>query len=152
MSWVRLGRQMRAIRLRSRLRQTDVARLAHVSRSAVSLIELGRAERLSVRVVESVVAGLGARLDARLLWHGPELDRLMDAAHSLTRLGTAFVDSRHRNVSTANHPIAWHKSPPNAALVARTAGSEGHGSGGRATSVYFGALPQSHTRGSRAPA
>lgn len=82
MSWVRLGRQLRAIRLRSRLRQTDVARLAHVSRSAVSLIELGRAERLSVRVLESVVAALGARLDARLLWHGPELDRLMDAAHA----------------------------------------------------------------------
>lgn len=82
MSWPRLGRQLRAIRLRSRLRQVDVARQARVGRSAVSLIELGRAEQLSVRTVESVIGALGARLDPRLLWHGPELDRLTDAAHA----------------------------------------------------------------------
>jgi transcriptional regulator with XRE-family HTH domain len=82
MSWIRLGRQLRAVRLRSRLRQADVARLAHVSRSAVSLIETGRAERLSVRVVEAVVAAVGARLEPRLLWHGAELDRLADAGHA----------------------------------------------------------------------
>ena len=91
MTWTRLGRQIRAIRLRQRLRQADVARVAGVSRSAVSLIECGRAERTSIVVVESVVAALDARLEPRLHWRGPELDRLADAAHAAV---TASVKQR----------------------------------------------------------
>jgi transcriptional regulator with XRE-family HTH domain len=82
MSWSRLGGQVRAIRLRSAMRQADVARRAGLSRSVVSLIERGRVERMSVGSVEAVVGALGARVDPRLLWHGPELDRLTDAAHA----------------------------------------------------------------------
>ncbi len=82
MSWSRLGGQVRVIRLRSALRQADVARRAGLSRSTVSLLERGRAERLSVGAVEAVVGALGARLDARLIWRGPELDRLTDAGHA----------------------------------------------------------------------
>src|SRR5919106_1250072 len=82
MTWVRLGRQLRAVRLRQRLRQGDVAKLAGVSRSLVSLLECGHAERTSVAAVESVIAALDARLEPRLHWHGPELDRLTDAAHA----------------------------------------------------------------------
>ena len=32
--------------------------------------------------VESILSALGARLDVRVLWNGPELDRLMDAGHA----------------------------------------------------------------------
>ena len=82
MSWSRLGNQIRAVRLRSAMRQADVARRAGVSRSAVSLLERGLADGMSIASVEAVTGALGARVDARLLWHGPELDRLVDASHA----------------------------------------------------------------------
>lgn len=91
MTWTRLGRQIRSIRLRQRLRQADVARVAGVSRSAVSLVECGRVERTSIAVIESVVSALDARLEPRLHWRGPELDRLADAAHAAL---TASVKQR----------------------------------------------------------
>ncbi len=82
MSWIRIGRSLRAIRLRLRLRQSDVADRARVSRSSVSLLERGFATRLSVAAIEAITAALGARLDARLSWQGPDLDRLLDADHA----------------------------------------------------------------------
>lgn len=71
MSWMRVGRSVRAIRLRLGLRQSDVAERARVSRSSVSLLERGFATRLSVAVVQAIAAALGARLDPRLTWQGP---------------------------------------------------------------------------------
>jgi|SRR5688572_23558875 len=82
MNWVRLGRVARAIRLRSGLTQADVAARAKVSRSTVSLLERGMWDGLTVRAMEAIVGGLGARLDTRLSWSGPELDRLIDANHA----------------------------------------------------------------------
>jgi transcriptional regulator with XRE-family HTH domain len=82
MNWVRLGRVGRAIRLRSGLTQADLGARANVSRSAVSLFELGKWDRLSIRTIEAIVAALGARMDVRLSWNGPELDRLTDANHA----------------------------------------------------------------------
>lgn len=82
MNWVRLGRQARAIRLRQGLRQQDVGMRARMSRSAVSLVERGQVESLTVRRVEAVLAALGVRLDGRLFWSGTDLDRLMDAGHA----------------------------------------------------------------------
>ena len=82
MTWTQLGRQIRAVRLRQGLRQSDVAGMAGVSRSAVSLVERGHVGRTSVGVVESIVRALDARLEPRLAWRGPELDRLADAGHA----------------------------------------------------------------------
>lgn len=82
MSWIRIGRSVRAIRLRLRLRQSDVAARARVSRSSISLLERGFADRLSVATIEAIAAALGARLATRLTWHGPDLDRLLDADHA----------------------------------------------------------------------
>ena len=82
MYWIRLGRAARAIRLRSGLRQADVAARAGVSRSAVSLLERGKVEPMTVRAIEAMVEAIGARIDARLSWNGPELDRLIDAGHA----------------------------------------------------------------------
>jgi len=70
------------MRLRQGLRQQDVGMKASVSRSAVSLLERGRVERLPVRRVEAILAALGARLDARVSWSGTDLDRLIDAGHA----------------------------------------------------------------------
>lgn len=87
MGWMRLGRQLRAIRLRAirlraRLTQAEVAAVAHVSRSAVSLLECGAAARLSVATMEAILHAVGARLRLQLLWNGTELDRMPDAGHA----------------------------------------------------------------------
>jgi hypothetical protein len=59
-----------------------LASRAGVGRRAVSLLENGRAHVLRLREVEAIVATLGGRLDMRLLWNGPELNRLLDEAHA----------------------------------------------------------------------
>ena len=74
----RLGRLARVLRVRQRLTQVALAARAGVSRRAVSLLETGRSRSLRLREVEAIVAALGGRLDLRLLWNGPELDRLLD--------------------------------------------------------------------------
>ena len=78
----RLGRLARMLRVRQRLTQADLSARAGVSRRAVSLLENGQARDLRLSAVESILVALGARLDVRLLWNGPELDRLLDAGHA----------------------------------------------------------------------
>lgn len=77
-----LGRVARALRLRQGRTQAAVASRAGVSRQAVSMIERGQARRLTLRHLEAVLGALGARADLRVLWNGPELDRMLDAAHA----------------------------------------------------------------------
>jgi transcriptional regulator with XRE-family HTH domain len=53
-----------------------------VSPSAISRIERGGAEQLSVRLLQRVATALGARIDMRVLWQGENLDRLLDHDHA----------------------------------------------------------------------
>lgn len=78
----RLGRLARMLRVRQRLTQMALAARAGVSRRAVSLLENGRARDLHLGAVEGILVALGARMDIRLSWNGPELDRLLDAGHA----------------------------------------------------------------------
>jgi transcriptional regulator with XRE-family HTH domain len=78
----RLGRLVRVLRVRQRLTQADLAARARVSRRAVSLLERGHASAVRLGDAQSVAVALDGRMDVRLLWHGPELDRLMDAGHA----------------------------------------------------------------------
>jgi transcriptional regulator with XRE-family HTH domain len=78
----RLGRLVRVLRVRQRLTQTDLAARARVSRRVVSMLERGLGEALRLGELEAVVLALDGRLDVRLLWHGPDLDRLLDAGHA----------------------------------------------------------------------
>jgi transcriptional regulator with XRE-family HTH domain len=64
------------------LTQAALARRAGVSQAAVSRAERGMARALTLRTLDRVTEGLGARINIRLLWHGEELDRLLDAAHA----------------------------------------------------------------------
>jgi transcriptional regulator with XRE-family HTH domain len=79
---VRIGRALRAIRIRSGLRQADVALRARVSRAFVSKVECGRAQGSDLRRIESICRVLGADIDIRIRWRGEGLDRLLDEAHS----------------------------------------------------------------------
>jgi transcriptional regulator with XRE-family HTH domain len=78
----RTGRVVRVLRLQQALTQAAVAQRAGVSRQTVSLIERGAAHRLTLRQIEAVLGALGARADLRVLWNGPELDRMLDAVHA----------------------------------------------------------------------
>jgi transcriptional regulator with XRE-family HTH domain len=70
------------LRIRSGLTQAILGTRAGVGRQAVSLLERGHARRLRLGVLEAILGALDARLDLRLLWNGPELDRLRDAGHA----------------------------------------------------------------------
>jgi transcriptional regulator with XRE-family HTH domain len=78
----RIGRLARALRIQAGLVQADLATRAGVGRRAVSMIECGQARRLPLGTIERILGGVDARLDLRLLWNGPELDRLLDAGHA----------------------------------------------------------------------
>lgn len=78
----RLGRSIRAIRIRLGLRQLDVARRASVSRAFVSKLERGRAKSSDLARTEGVCNAIGAELDVRVRWHGEGLDRLLDEGHA----------------------------------------------------------------------
>ena len=78
----RLGRLARTLRVRHRLTQVALANRAGVSRRAVSTLERGQLGSLRLEHVETLLTALGARLDLRVFWNGPELDRMLDEAHA----------------------------------------------------------------------
>jgi transcriptional regulator with XRE-family HTH domain len=79
---IRIGNAVRAVRLRRRLRQADVADRAVVRRELVGRLERGGAGTLPLDAVRAVAAALGIRLELRLHWQGGDLDRVVNAAHA----------------------------------------------------------------------
>ena len=77
----RVGSVCRAVRLRRRWRQDDVAAAAGVSRAAVSRIERGLAAELTITTLAKVTSVLEIRLDVVPRWRGGELDRLLNWRH-----------------------------------------------------------------------
>lgn len=80
---VRVGRLLRALRLRRGLRQVDVAVAAEVGQSTISLVERGHLDRLALRTVRTIFAVVDARFDGVVSWRGGATDRLIDERHSL---------------------------------------------------------------------
>ena len=78
----RLGRVFRAVRLRLRLRQVDVASRGGVSPGAVSRIERGRLDEVSLSTLSKVADVLEIRLDIVARWRGGDLDRMLNAKHA----------------------------------------------------------------------
>lgn len=79
---MRVGSVLRAVRIRRGLRQTDVASLAGVSRSLVSMIERGSLETTSLRLIRQVAVVLGVSLGLDPRWRGAELAKLLDERHA----------------------------------------------------------------------
>jgi transcriptional regulator with XRE-family HTH domain len=79
---VRIGLSLRALRMRRRWRQHDLAARAGVSRSLIARVERGGVDRLTLRRLEQIASSLGARVEIRVLWQGEALDRLLDARHA----------------------------------------------------------------------
>jgi transcriptional regulator with XRE-family HTH domain len=82
MDALRLGSVVRTVRRRRGWRQIDVARAAGVGQTAVSCLERGRIEAMSVGLLLRIVTALEIRLDFQPRWRGGELDRLLDVRHA----------------------------------------------------------------------
>lgn len=82
MDGITFGRGFRALRIRRRLTQANLAARAGVSRGVIARIERGGAATVTVATLEKVGAPLGARVVCRLSWNGEGLDRLLDTAHA----------------------------------------------------------------------
>ena len=82
MDAVRLGLSIRALRRRRRWTQDQLGRSAGLSDSAISRVERGGADRLSVRALSRIADQLGARLTLHVMWQGEDLDRLLDRDHA----------------------------------------------------------------------
>lgn len=82
MDAIRFGLGIRALRRRRGWSQAELARRVGLSRSVVSRMERGRADRVALYTVQRVAAALDARVDVRLLWRGEGLDRLLDRRHA----------------------------------------------------------------------
>ncbi len=82
MDGILFGRGFRALRIRRRLTQLDLAGRAGTSRGVIVRIERGGAADVTVETLERVAAPLGARVVCRLSWNGEGLDRLLDSSHA----------------------------------------------------------------------
>lgn len=79
---IRIGHACRALRIRRRWRQQDLAEAVGLSRQLVAKVESGRIDALQIGTLRAIVEGLGGSLDLSIRWHGEGLDRLLDAAHA----------------------------------------------------------------------
>jgi hypothetical protein len=79
---VRVGSDVRLLRLRKGWSQRRLAADSHVSRWAVATLESGRAGRVPMETASVVVAALGGYLCVRVLFRGEGLDRLRDQRHA----------------------------------------------------------------------
>ena len=79
---IRIGAAFRAVRIRRRWRQVDVADRAGVARSLVSEIERGHFGTTSLDRLRAVAATLDIRVDLIARWRGGELARLINSRHS----------------------------------------------------------------------
>ncbi len=77
-----MGSVFRAVRIRKRWRQSDVAAAAGISAATISRIERGQVDSVSVGALLRIASVLEIRLDWVARWRGGELDRMLNAGHS----------------------------------------------------------------------
>jgi transcriptional regulator with XRE-family HTH domain len=126
-----LGRLVLAVRLARNLRQEDVAVGAGVSRQAVSRLECGLVDGMTVGSLRAISRALGMPSIASLGWHTPEIDRLRDRLHAamvedvtarLTALGWQTAPEHsfsHYGERGSVDVLGWH-APLGALLIVET--------------------------------
>lgn len=78
----RFGAVIRAIRVKRRMTQQDLASAAGVSASTVSRIERGLLDTLSMRSIRAVAKVLDVRVELQPRSRGAELERVVSSAHA----------------------------------------------------------------------
>lgn len=79
---MRVGAAVRAVRVRRRLTQANLAAIARVSQPTVSRVERGHPGQLSLDAIRAIGAALEIRVILMARWRGGELDRLLNARHA----------------------------------------------------------------------
>ena len=92
---IRLGAAIRAVRVRRKLRQCDLACAAGVSDSTISLVERGHGRKLSLDTIRRIGAALDVRIEVTAWWRGGDLDRLLNRRHSLLEESVASFIAEH---------------------------------------------------------
>ncbi len=125
----RIGRGLRAIRLRMNLTQKVVAARAGVPRAVIGRVERGDLTRVRVDQLLALASAVRADVDIVLHWEGSELDRLLIAGHSamheivvgmLTAAGWQVVPERSFSLWGERGVIdilAWHASTQSLLVV-----------------------------------
>lgn len=93
---MRVGAAFRAVRIRRRWRQSDVAARAGVSQSFESLVEHGHLDRVSLAGLRRLGRVLDTRVDVLARWRGGALDRMLALDHSLLAEDVVAAFSRYR--------------------------------------------------------
>ena len=92
---IRLGAAIRAVRVRRKLRQCDLACAAGVSDSTISLVERGHGRKLSLDTIRRIGAAIDVRIEVTAWWRGGDLDRLLNRRHSLLEESVASFIAEH---------------------------------------------------------
>ena len=79
---VRIGRPIRAVRIRKGWRQEDLAGEAGVSQDAVSRLERGQLGGMTVDSIRAIGKAINMLIDLTPRWEGGEMDRLLGWRHS----------------------------------------------------------------------
>ena len=96
-----VGKAVRAVRLKRRWRQVDVAGRAGVDASLISRLERGHLDRLSLRALRRIAAVLDMRLELSARWRGGELDRMVNALHGVL----------HEEITRCLQAAGWQPVP-----------------------------------------
>jgi len=89
---MRLGQMVRDVRTVRGLRQSDVAERAGVSREAISRLERGDVDGMTVHTLRAISSAMRMPPLVSLGWRTPEVDRLRDRVHA------AMVDAMVRRL------------------------------------------------------
>jgi transcriptional regulator with XRE-family HTH domain len=79
----RLGATVRLLRRRRGWRQADLGGAARISRAAVSRLERGHLDGLTIDTFRRIAAAIDLRIDFVPRWRGAEVDRMLGRRHSL---------------------------------------------------------------------
>jgi transcriptional regulator with XRE-family HTH domain len=79
---LRVGRAARALRHRLRIPQREAARRARVGQNAISRLERGLVDGLTVGRLRRMLAAYDAEAVILVRWRGGEIDRLVDRGHA----------------------------------------------------------------------
>ena len=82
MNDIQLGLALRSVRIKRRLRQSDLAAEVGISASSVSHVERGRFGRLSFMTLRAIAERLGVSLQLVPRSAGGEFDRIVSARHA----------------------------------------------------------------------
>jgi transcriptional regulator with XRE-family HTH domain len=78
----KLGAAIHAVRIRSKMTQAEVAKVAGVRRYDVSRAEQGKLNHLAVGALRAIAAAVGMWIDLAPNWRGANLERLINGAHA----------------------------------------------------------------------